>query len=121
MDAVQTLRRYVFGFVNSHDFDVCRRLMSEDYVLHTGQDLLVGREEDYIPAVRHQIEQFPQLGFAVHDLVTDGEWTALLFSEHRTTTPAGVRRRVRVSPSRPSPWTRGPQRGSPPPGPPRTP
>lgn len=43
MDAVQAMRRYVFGFVNSHDLDVCRRLMSEDYVLHRGQDQVVGQ------------------------------------------------------------------------------
>ncbi|MFC5748459.1 ester cyclase [Actinomadura rugatobispora] len=76
------MRRYVFGFVNSHDFDVCRRLMSEDYVLHMGRDVVRGRDENYVPAVRHQMDRFPNLGFALHDLVTDGEWTALLFSEH---------------------------------------
>ena len=29
--ALDAIRRYVFGFVNSHDFSVCRELMSDDY------------------------------------------------------------------------------------------
>lgn len=82
MDALQAMRRYVYGFVNSHDFEVCRQLMTDDYLLHMGADVVQGRDEHYIPAVRHQMEQFPNLGFAIHDLLTDGEWTALQFSEH---------------------------------------
>lgn len=84
MDALAAIRRYAFGFVNSHDFDVCRQLMSPDYTLHMGADVVRGRDEHYIPAVRHQMAQFPNLGFAIHDMLTDGVWTALCFSEHGT-------------------------------------
>jgi predicted ester cyclase len=77
------MRRYVFGFVNSQDFTVCRdELMTDDYKLHVGADTLTGRDSSYIPAVARQFRQFPTLGFTVHDLVSDGEYAALLFTEH---------------------------------------
>jgi predicted ester cyclase len=82
---VAAMRRYAFGFVNSHDFAVCRELMAPDYGLHMGSTTLVGRDEAYIPAVRHQLDQFPDLGFEIHELVTDGEYAALHFSEHGRT------------------------------------
>ncbi|TDV56232.1 ester cyclase [Actinophytocola oryzae] len=83
------LRRYAFGFVNSHDFTVCRELMTVDYGLHMGDTVLTGRDDAYIPAVRHQMEQFPDLGFEIHELITDGEYAALHFSEHGTHTDRG--------------------------------
>jgi len=79
---IEVMRRYVFGFVNSHDFDVPRGIMSEDYTLHVGTATLVGRDDHYLPAVRQQMDQFPQLGYSIHELITDGDQTAVLFSEH---------------------------------------
>ncbi|WP_194944426.1 ester cyclase [Aeromicrobium yanjiei] len=76
------MRRYVHGFVNAHDPDVARSIMAAEYRLHMGSDTLVGRDEQYIPAVLHQMAQFPGLGFSIHELITDGTRTALLFSEH---------------------------------------
>jgi predicted ester cyclase len=82
---VAAMRRYTYGFVNSHDFTVCRELMAPDYGLHMGATVLLGRDDAYIPAVRHQFDRFPDLGFTVHDLLTDGEYAALHFSEHGRT------------------------------------
>lgn len=82
---VAAMRRYTYGFVNSHDFTVCRELMTADYGLHMGDTELVGRDDAYIPAVRHQLGRFPDLGFTVHELITDGEYAALHFSEHGRT------------------------------------
>ena len=79
---MEVLRRYAHGFVNSHDFTVARKVMSEDYTLHVGTETLVGRDDHYLPAVQRQMDQFPQLGYSIHELVTDGEKTAVLFSEH---------------------------------------
>ena len=80
--AVDAIRRYVFGFVNSHDFSVCRELMSDGYTLHMGDSEVVGREGDYIPAVQNQLDQFPDMGMTIHDVITDGEHVVLHFSEH---------------------------------------
>ncbi len=76
------MRRYVHGFVNAHDPEVARSIMSPDYRLHMGSDTLVGRDDQYIPAVLHQLGQFPGLGFSIHELITDGTMAALSFSEH---------------------------------------
>lgn len=85
------MRRYVHGFVNAHDPDVARDIMASDYRLHMGSDTLVGRDDQYIPAVLHQIGQFPGLGFSIHELITDGTMTALSFSEHgRSGRPPGT-------------------------------
>lgn len=85
---LELMRRYVHGFVNSHDPDVARQIMAADYRLHMGSDTLIGRDEQYVPAVLHQIDQFPGLGFSIHELITDGTLTALLFSEHGHTSRA---------------------------------
>lgn len=79
---IDLMRRYTYGFVNSHDFTVPREIMSEDYTLHVGPDTLSGRDDRYLPAVRQQMDQFPQLGYSIHELITDGQKTAVLFSEH---------------------------------------
>lgn len=79
---LDVMRRYVHAFVNSHDPSVAREIMAPDYRLNMGSDTLVGRDDAYIPAVMHQIAQFPALGFTIHELITDGTMTALLFSEH---------------------------------------
>ncbi|MGP6177254.1 nuclear transport factor 2 family protein [Microbacterium sp. A196] len=79
---IELMRRYAYGFVNSHDFAVPREIMSEDYTLHVGTATLVGRDESYLPAVQQQMDQFPQLGYSIHELITDQDQTAVLFSEH---------------------------------------
>jgi hypothetical protein len=79
---LMALRRYVYGFVNSHDFDVARTVIAEDYVLHAGTVTLAGREDVYLPAVADQMRQFPQLSYTVHDLITDGESVGVVFTEH---------------------------------------
>jgi hypothetical protein len=76
------MRRYVYGFVNSHDPEVAREIMAPDYTLHAGSATLVGRDDVYIPAVMQTIAQTPGLTMTLHELITDGTQTAILFSEH---------------------------------------
>lgn len=76
------MRRYVYGFVNSHDPEVARTIMAPGYRLHTGNDTLTGRDDVYIPAVMRAIAQTPGLTYSIHDLISDGTLTAVLFSEH---------------------------------------
>ncbi|GAA4790388.1 hypothetical protein GCM10023200_26680 [Actinomycetospora chlora] len=83
MDAfVALMRRYVVDYTNSHDLAVCDEIMEPDYVLRMGPHVLAGRDEVYKPATRRQLEQFPGLGLTVHDVVSNGDRLALLFSEH---------------------------------------
>ncbi|MHC1560971.1 ester cyclase [Actinomycetospora sp. C-140] len=79
---VALMRRYVVDYTNSHDLAVCDEIMEPDYVLVMGPHEVAGRDEAYKPATRRQLDQFPGLGLTVHDVVTNGERLALLFSEH---------------------------------------
>jgi predicted ester cyclase len=76
------MRTYAYAYTANHDFSVCDDIMVPDYVLRMGPHEVRGRDEAYKPATAHQYEQYPGLGFTVHDLVTDGERVALRFSEH---------------------------------------
>lgn len=76
------LRDYAYAYTASHDFDVCDRLMVEDYVLRMGEFEIRGRDEAYKPATEKQYRQYPGLGFTIHDFMTTGDRAALRFSEH---------------------------------------
>lgn len=78
----ELMRRYAFAYTAVHDFEVCRQIMVDDYVLRMGPHVIRGREEAYIPATERQYRQFPGLGFTVHDFLQNGDRCALRFSEH---------------------------------------
>lgn len=76
------LRRYAFGYTAMHDFSVSSQIMVPNYVLRMGPDVLEGRDGAYKAATLHQFDQYPGLGFTVHDLVLGTDRAALRFSEH---------------------------------------
>jgi hypothetical protein len=77
----ELMRTYSFAYTASHDFSVSDRIMVDDYVLRMGPNVISGRTEQYQPATQRQYRQYPGLGFAVHDFVTNGDRAALRFSE----------------------------------------
>lgn len=79
---VGLLRRFVVDCFNRHDLGVCRDLMEPTYRLRIGDHVIAGRDEQYVPAVRRQFEQFPGIGMTVHRVVACGDRVALQFSEH---------------------------------------
>ncbi|MGW4339977.1 nuclear transport factor 2 family protein [Rhodococcus koreensis] len=76
------MRRYSFAYTAAHDFDVCRSIMVDDYVLRMGEAKIVGREDAYIPATSKQYRQYPGLGFTVHELVLGEGRAVMRFTEH---------------------------------------
>ena len=76
------MRTYSFAYTANHDFGVCASIMVDDYELRMGPHWIVGRDGGYRKATQRQYDQFPGLGFIVHDVVTNGERVALRFSEH---------------------------------------
>lgn len=88
---VGLLRRFAIDFFNGHDAAVCREIMAPDYRLRVGDSVMLGRDEQYLPAVQSQLDQFPGMGMTVHGLITDGEQIALHFSEHGASGGAGGR------------------------------
>lgn len=79
---VALMRRYSFGYTATHDFSVCDEVMVPEYELWMGDHRLVGRDENYKPGTRRVYTEFPGLGFAVHEIVCNGDRIAMRFSEH---------------------------------------
>jgi predicted ester cyclase len=79
---LQLMRAYAFAYTANHDFDVCPAIMIDEYELRMGAHRIVGRDRAYRDATQRQFDQYPGLGFTVHDVVTNGERVALRFSEH---------------------------------------
>ncbi len=84
------LRTYAYAYTASHDFDVCERIMVDDYELIMNTFTIAGRDEQYKPATAKQYAQFPGLGFTVHRFVSNGERAALHFTEHGTSVLSGT-------------------------------
>jgi hypothetical protein len=79
---VRLMQRFVIDYFNRHDLAVCREIMAEDYQSQVGDSVFIGREDNYVPAVARQFEQFPGLGMTVHGLLVGTDSIALHFSEH---------------------------------------
>jgi hypothetical protein len=88
---VALMRRWVVDFFISHDTDVCREIMEPEYALRIGDHIIAGRDEQYVPAIHKQLDQFPGLGMTVHRLLPCGDRIALHFSEHGASGGAGGR------------------------------
>lgn len=79
---VLLLRRFAVDFLTGHNLQVCREIMSAQYVLTIGGIELRGRDDTYLPATLEQLSQFPGLALTVHDVVLAPNHAALRFSEH---------------------------------------
>jgi predicted ester cyclase len=79
---VAVMRRYAVDYTARGDLSVCPEIMVDDYRLHMGIHHLEGRDGPYAAAVQAQLDQFPTLGFTVHQVLTNGDRLALRFSEH---------------------------------------
>lgn len=76
------IRRFVVEFMNGSNPSICHEIMDDGYQLRVGDQLISGRDAHYIPAVRHQLDQFPGMGMTVHRLISTTDQIAVHFSEH---------------------------------------
>jgi len=76
------IRRYAYAYTASHDFSVLPSLMVERYLLRMGPHVVGGRDSDYQAATERQFQQFPGLGFTVHQIIVNGARLAMHFTEH---------------------------------------
>lgn len=88
---VGLIRRFVVEFMNGRNIGACRDFMAADYTLRMGDLLIGGRDDQYLPAVRRQLDQFPGMGMTVHALITSGDRIAIQFSEHGASGGVGGR------------------------------
>jgi hypothetical protein len=79
---VAVLRRFAVEFMSAHDPGVCVEILAPDYELTLGRHVISGRDDEYVPAVERQLEQFPGLVMTIHDVVVAPGRAALHFSEH---------------------------------------
>lgn len=81
---ITLMRRYAIDCADCHDQSVYEKyneIMAPEYLIHMS-GLTMRRDEDFKPAVRLYFAQMPGLCLAIHDIVTNGNRLAMLFSEH---------------------------------------
>lgn len=79
--AVALVRRWSVDWLNGQHPEACEQILTPDYTLRIGGYLL-GPREQYIPATLEQLARYPGLVVTAHQVVTDGQYVALHFSEH---------------------------------------
>ena len=81
---IKLMRRYVIECADNHDETLCdtyNEIMESDYVVHmSGTNM--NRDTDFKPAVKAYFAQMPGLCLAMHDIITNGDRLAMLFTEH---------------------------------------
>ncbi len=81
---IKLMRRYVIECADLHDdrvYDAYNEIMEPEYVVHmSGTNM--NRDREFKPAVKPYFEQMPGLCLAMHDIVTNGDRLAMIFTEH---------------------------------------
>lgn len=80
--SVQLARRWVVDYFNSQDESAARAFCEDGYTLHIGSTVFAGRDAQWLPAVRVQMDRFPGLGMTVHQVVACEDRAAVLFTQH---------------------------------------
>lgn len=78
---VALARRFTIDWLARADESVPPEIMAPGYRVHIGDAELDGLSA-YTTGTVGQLRQFPGLALTIHDLVTDGERLALVFTEH---------------------------------------
>lgn len=73
-------------FFSLHDVSICKKIMVSNYELTIGRHVISGRDENYIPAVLQQFDQFPNIAMTVHTLMSTNTRAAIHFTEFGTST-----------------------------------
>ena len=81
-DAVSLARRWVVDYFNRHDASAAREFATPTYALRIGEYTFAGRDEQWLPAVQKQMDQFPGLGMTVHQVLVGTNEVAVWFTQH---------------------------------------
>ena len=82
-------RRWVVDYFNCHNSGVCSSFVQPSYTLHIGDYVFAGRDEQWLPAVQKQFDQFPGLGMTVHRVLATADRAAVYFTQHGASGGAG--------------------------------
>lgn len=78
---IPVVRRWAVDWLASHDPSVCVELLSDDYTLVIGALTLEGRDP-YVEGTMGQLKIFPGLCLTVHEILSNGRFAAIRFTEH---------------------------------------
>lgn len=78
---VDPLRRWAVEWLSARRPEVCEQILTPDYGILIGGFHLHPRE-NYVEGTLEQLDRFPGLGITVHELIHNGEWAAVRFTEH---------------------------------------
>lgn len=81
-DSVRLARRWVVDYFNAQDDAAAREICHSSYTLHIGSTVFAGRDTQWLPAVRVQMDRFPGLGMTVHQVTANETRAAVLFTQH---------------------------------------
>lgn len=79
---VRLARRWVVDYFNAQNEAAAREFCDSDYTLHIGTTVFAGRDAQWLPAVRVQMDRFPGLGMTVHQVVASDRHAAVHFTQH---------------------------------------
>lgn len=82
VDSVRLARRWVVDYFNAQDEAAAHQICHASYTLHIGSTTFAGRDTQWLPAVRVQMDRFPGLGMTVHQLVASDTRAAVVFTQH---------------------------------------
>lgn len=86
---VELARRFTIDWLDRADTSVPAEIMSSDYTIHIGGIDMAGLDA-YTEATSGQLQRFPGLQLTIHDLITDGDRLALVFTEHGASVKDGL-------------------------------
>lgn len=81
-NSLRLARRWVVDYFNSQDEEAAREICHGSYTLHIGSTVFAGRDTQWLPAVRVQMDRFPGLGMTVHQVTANETRAAVLFTQH---------------------------------------
>lgn len=82
VSVVELARQWVVDYFNRHDDSAAPAFATENYTLHIGEYIFAGRDMQWLPAVRKQMEIYPGLGMTVHQVLAGKDRVAVLFTQH---------------------------------------
>ena len=87
---VALVRRWAVDWLNGRHPEACDEVLAPAYALLIGGYLL-GPRDTYVPATLAQLSRYPGLVLTVHQLVTDGDRVAIVFTESGASVRLGGR------------------------------
>jgi hypothetical protein len=78
-------RKFYVNYAHAQNEELIPVLVGPEFIVHSGGFVLENQDQ-YRSVVQQAFIEYPTMGICVHDVVTDGEFIAVRFTEHGTST-----------------------------------